>query len=69
MPSALNNPVTGLGALAFFMIDMHFLAARAGLFGQRCVDCAFENLWHADNQRPIDLAGRVGGETLGIAGR
>ena len=62
---AFDNAVLGLGRGAAFVIDMHLLAARTGLLGQRCLDHAFANVGHAHDQRPVDLLGAAAGEPLG----
>ena len=52
----VDQPVAGLGGKAVLLVDMHFLAARSGLLGERGVDQAFLQRGHADDHRPIDFA-------------
>ncbi len=37
---AFDHPIASAGGQAIFLVDMHLLAAGAGLFGQRQVDDA-----------------------------
>ena len=48
-----------------FIVDMHFLAAGAGLLGERRVDQPLIGIGHPDDQRPIDLARGAPGKGLG----
>ena len=60
---AIKHAVAGAGGLALAaFIDHHLLAAGAGLLGQRQFDQAFFDRWHADHQRPVDLARRAPGK-------
>ena len=49
---------SGCARAALVLVDMHLLAAAAGLLGDRQVDHAVLDRGHADDQRPIDLAAR-----------
>src|SRR5690606_20752989 len=55
---AIDHPVASLGRLAVLGIDVHLLAARARLLGERRVYRAVIDLGHADHQRPVDLLRR-----------
>ena len=62
---AVHHAIAGLGGLATSLIDMHFLAAGARLFGKRCFDHAFLHFGYANHQRPVNLLGRPSGKALG----
>ena len=47
---------------AVLLADMHLLAARAGLLGERRIDQTFVTRRDANHQRPIDLAGSPAGK-------
>ena len=53
---AFDDAITGAGRLAVLFIDMHFLAAAAGLLANGQVDETIGNVRHTDDQRPIHLA-------------
>ena len=50
------------------MVDMHLLAARTGLLGERGFDHAFLDVGHAHHERPVDLLGAATREALGKEG-
>ncbi len=62
---AVDDPPARAGRRAILLVDMHLLAAGAGLLGERGVDQALVERGHADDQRPIDLARGPAGEGLG----
>ena len=64
----VDHAITSLGTLAFFLIDMHFLAASARLLGQRGIDRAFEDFGHANHQRPVNFARAATGKAFGEGG-
>ncbi|MCY1181086.1 hypothetical protein D9M73_215710 [compost metagenome] len=49
----LDHAVARARRAAFFLIDMHLLAAGAGLLGDRQFDHPVLDRRHADDQRPI----------------
>ena len=65
----IDDAVLGLGRLAALVVDMHLLAARTGLLGERRLDHAFLHIGYADHQRPVDLLGAAAREALGEIGR
>ena len=67
---AVDHPVAGARGQTFSaLIDHHLLAAAARLLGQRQFDQAVVDIGHAGDQRPIGLACRTTGKTLGEIGR
>ena len=52
---AFDDPVARFRRQSLF-VDMHLLAARSGLFGERQVDFALRDIGDADDDRPIGLA-------------
>ena len=65
VPGPVYQPIARLRREAIFLIDMHFLAARARLLGKRGVDQPLVRRRHARDQRPIDLARGPAGKGLG----
>ena len=61
----VDGAESGPRGKAILLVDMHFLAAAAGLLGERGVNLAFLGRGHADHQRPIDFARGAAGEGLG----
>ena len=62
---SVDLAITRAGRETVFLIDLHLLAARSGLLGERGVDHAFGGRRPADDQRPIDLARSAPGKDLG----
>jgi hypothetical protein len=62
---ALDHPIARARGAAFLLVDMHLLAAGAGLLGDRQLDHAVVDRRHARHQRPIHLARGAAGEGLG----
>ena len=53
---AFDDAIARAGRLAFLFIDMHFLAAAAGLLANGQVDKTIGYVRHANDQRPVHLA-------------
>ncbi len=54
VPRALDHAITRFRREAA-VVDMHLLAARSRLLGERQVNLALLDVGHADDQRPIGL--------------
>ena len=65
----LDHAVARFGRLPFFLVNVHFLAMGAGLFGQGRIDCALFYLGNADDQRPVNLLSSAAGKALGVSRR
>ncbi len=66
---AVDRPPASLRRKPAFRIDVHLLAARARLLGQRGIDQPLVRLGHSDDQRPIELPRGPPGESLGEMAR
>src|SRR5690242_21920544 len=62
---AVDDPPTGLGGEAMLMVDMHLLAASAGLLRERKIDLAFVARRNTYDQRPVHLARGAARKCLG----
>ena len=61
---AVDDSPAGLRRLAMLVVDMHFLAACPGLFGERRVDHPLVGGRNAHHQRPVDFLRRAPRKTL-----
>src|SRR3712207_8924217 len=52
---ALDHPIARSGRLPAFLVDMHLLAAGAGLLGERQVDQPVRHRRYPGHKRPVDL--------------